>query len=164
MLVNDPIADMLTRIRNALIARHDTVTMPASNMKKAIAGILLDEGYIKSVDYIDDGLQGQIKIVLKYAQGKESVIKGLKRISKPGLRVYAKNDEIPRVLGGLGVAIVSTSKGVMSDRSARAAGIGGEVPATCGNGGAKQCLVSVNFRFRFPPASPLRSMRTTSLP
>ena len=124
MLVNDPIADMLTRIRNALIARHDTVTMPASNMKKAIA-----EGYIKSVDYIDDGLQGQIKIVLKYAQGKESVIKGLKRISKPGLRVYAKNDEIPRVLGGLGVAIVSTSKGVMSDRSARAAGIGGEVLA-----------------------------------
>ena len=129
MLVNDPIADMLTRIRNALIAKHDTVTMPASNMKKAIANILLDEGYIKSVDYIDDGQQGQIKIVLKYAQGKESVIKGLKRISKPGLRVYAKNDEIPRVLGGLGVAIVSTSKGVMSDRSARAAGIGGEVLA-----------------------------------
>ena len=122
MLVNDPIADMLTRIRNALIARHDTVTMPASNMKKAIANI-------KSVDYIDDGLQGQIKIVLKYAQGKESVIKGLKRISKPGLRVYAKNDEIPRVLGGLGIAIVSTSKGVMSDKSARAAGIGGEVLA-----------------------------------
>ena len=129
MLVNDPIADMLTRIRNALIARHDAVTMPASNMKKAIAAILLEEGYIKSVDSIDDGLQGQIKIVLKYAQGKESVIKGLKRISKPGLRVYAKNDEIPRVLGGLGIAIVSTSKGVMSDKSARAAGIGGEVLA-----------------------------------
>ena len=129
MLVNDPIADMLTRIRNALIPRHDTVTMPASNMKKAIAAILLDEGYIKCVDYIDDGLQGQIKIVLKYAQGKESVIKGLKRISKPGLRVYAKNDEIPRVLGGLGIAIVSTSKGVMSDKGARAAGIGGEVLA-----------------------------------
>ena len=129
MLVNDPIADMLTRIRNALIARHDAVTMPASNMKKAIAAILLEEGYIKSVDHIDDGLQGQIKIVLKYAQGKESVIKGLKRISKPGLRVYAKNDEIPRVLGGLGIAIVSTSKGVMSDKSARAAGIGGEVLA-----------------------------------
>ena len=143
LTTNDPIADMLTRIRNALIARHDTVTMPASNMKKAIAGILLDEGYIKSVDYIDDGLQGQIKIVLKYAQGKESVIKGLKRISKPGLRVYAKNDEIPRVLGGLGVAIVSTSKGVMSDRSARAAGIGG---------GQKVQLVALAGFFQRGPA------------
>lgn len=129
MVINDPIADMLTRIRNALIARHDSLTIPASNMKKAIAKILLDEGYIKAADYIDDGLQGQIKVTLKYAQGKESVIKGLKRISKPGLRVYAKNDEIPRVLGGLGIAIVSTSKGVMSDKSARAAGIGGEVLA-----------------------------------
>ena len=126
MVVNDPIADMLTRIRNALVARHDAVTLPASNMKKALAKILLDEGYIKSVDFIDDGLQGQIKIVLKYAQGKESVIKGLKRISKPGLRVYAKNDEIPKVLGGLGVAIISTSQGVMCDREA---GIGGEVLA-----------------------------------
>ena len=129
MLVNDPIADMLTRIRNALIAKHDTVTMPASNMKKAIANILLDEGYIKSVDYIDDGLQGQIKIVLKYAQGKESVIKGLKRISKPGLRIYAKSDEIPKVLGGLGIAIISTSRGVMTDKAARNAGVGGEVLA-----------------------------------
>ncbi|MBQ3269911.1 MAG: 30S ribosomal protein S8 [Clostridia bacterium] len=128
-VINDPIADMLTRIRNGLIARHDSVTMPASNMKKAIAKILLDEGYIKSVDYIDDGLQGQIKIVLKYVQGKESVIKGLKRISKPGLRVYARNDEIPKVLGGLGIAIVSTSKGVMTDKEARNAGIGGEVLA-----------------------------------
>ena len=129
MLVNDPIADMLTRIRNALVARHDAVTMPASNMKKAIAKILLDEGYVKSIDFIDDGLQGQIKIALKYAQGKESVIKGLKRISKPGLRVYAKNDEIPKVLGGLGIAIISTSKGVMTDKSARNAGVGGEVLA-----------------------------------
>ena len=129
MLVNDPIADMLTRIRNALVARHDAVTMPASNMKKAIAKILLDEGYVKSIDFIDDGLQGQIKIALKYAQGKESVIKGLKRISKPGLRVYAKSDEIPKVLGGLGVAIISTSKGVMSDRDARTNGVGGEVLA-----------------------------------
>ena len=129
MLVNDPIADMLTRIRNALIAKHDTVTMPASNMKKAIANILLDEGYIQSVDYIDDGLQGQIKIVLKYAQGKESVIKGLKRISKPGLRVYARREELPKVLGGLGVAIISTSKGIMTDKEARNAGIGGEVLA-----------------------------------
>ena len=129
MIMNDPIADMLTRIRNGLIARHDSVTMPASNMKKAIAKILLDEGYIKSVDYIDDGVQGQIKVTLKYVQGKESVIKGLKRISKPGLRVYARNDEIPKVLGGLGIAIVSTSKGVMTDKAARLAGIGGEVLA-----------------------------------
>ena len=129
MVINDPIADMLTRIRNALIARHETVTIPASNMKKSIAQILLDEGYVKCVDYIDDGLQGQIKIVLKYAQGKESVIKGLKRISKPGLRVYAKNDEIPKVLGGLGIAIISTSKGVMADKEARKAGVGGEVLA-----------------------------------
>ena len=128
-VINDPIADMLTRIRNGLIARHDSVTMPASTMKKAIAKILLDEGYIKSVDYIDDGLQGQIKIVLKYVQGKESVIKGLKRISKPGLRVYARSSEIPKVLGGLGIAIVSTSKGVMTDKEARNAGVGGEVLA-----------------------------------
>ena len=128
-VINDPIADMLTRIRNGLIARHDSVTMPASNMKKAIAKILLDEGYIKSVDFIDDGLQGQIKIALKYAQGKESVIKGLKRISKPGLRVYARSSEIPKVLGGLGIAIVSTSKGVMTDKEARNAGVGGEVLA-----------------------------------
>ena len=129
MLVNDPIADMLTRIRNALVARHEEVIIPASNMKKAIAKILLDAGYIKSVDYIEDGLQGKIKITLKYAQGKESVIKGLKRISKPGLRVYAKNEEIPKVLGGLGIAIISTSKGVMTDKAARAAGVGGEVLA-----------------------------------
>ena len=128
-VINDPIADMLTRIRNGLIARHDSVTMPASNMKKAIAKILLDEGYIKSVDYVDDGLQGQIKIVLKYVQGKESVIKGLKRISKPGLRVYARSTEIPKVLGGLGIAIISTSKGVMTDKEARNAGVGGEVLA-----------------------------------
>ena len=128
-VINDPIADMLTRIRNGLIARHDSVTVPASNMKKAIAKILLDEGYIKSVDYVDDGLQGQIKIALKYVQGKESVIKGLKRISKPGLRVYARSNEIPKVLGGLGIAIVSTSKGVMTDKAARNAGVGGEVLA-----------------------------------
>ena len=129
MVINDPIADMLTRIRNGLIARHDAVTIPASNMKKAIAKILLDEGYIKAVDFVDDGLQGQIKVTLKYAQGKESVIKGLKRISKPGLRVYARNDEIPKVLGGLGIAILSTSKGVMTDKEARNQGIGGEVLA-----------------------------------
>ena len=128
MVISDPIADMLTRIRNALVARHDAVVIPASNTKKAIAKILLNEGYIKSVDFIDDGLQGQIKIALKYVQ-KESVIKGLKRISKPGLRVYAKNDEIPKVLGGLGIAIISTSKGVMSDKAARLSGLGGEVLA-----------------------------------
>ena len=128
-VINDPIADMLTRIRNGLIARHDAVTIPASNMKKSIAKILLDEGYIKAVDYIDDGLQGQIKVTLKYVAGKESVIKGLNRISKPGLRVYAKSEEIPKVLGGLGIAIVSTSKGVMTDKAARNAGIGGEVLA-----------------------------------
>ena len=128
-VIIDPIADMLTRIRNGLIARHDSVTMPASNMKKAIAKILLDEGYIKSVDYIDDGLQGQIKIVLKYAEGKQSVINGLKRISTPGLRVYARSEELPKVLGGLGIAIVSTSKGVMTDKEARKAGVGGEVLA-----------------------------------
>lgn len=129
MIMNDPIADMLTRIRNAQIARHDSVLMPASNMKKAIAKILLDEGYIKSVDFIEDGVQGQIKINLKYAQGKTTVIRGLKRISKPGLRVYAKNDELPKVLNGLGIAIISTSKGVMSDKDARNAGVGGEVLA-----------------------------------
>jgi len=129
VLMNDPIADMLTRIRNAQIARHEQVLMPASNMKKAIAKILLDEGYIKGVDFIDDGLQGQIKITIKYAQGKQPVIKGLKRISKPGLRVYAKSDELPKVLGGLGIAIVSTSQGVMSDKDARKNGIGGEVLA-----------------------------------
>jgi small subunit ribosomal protein S8 len=129
MIMNDPIADMLTRIRNALVARHDSVTLPASNIKKAIARILLNEGYIKSVDFIDDGLQGQIKLQLKYVQGKQSVINGLKRISKPGLRVYAQTDELPKVLGGLGIAVISTSKGVMTDRQARGAGVGGEVMA-----------------------------------
>ena len=129
MVINDPIADMLTRIRNGLIARHDSVTIPASNMKKSIAKILLDEGYIKAFDIVDDGMQGQIKVTLKYAAQKESVIKGLKRISKPGLRVYARNDEIPKVLNGLGIAIISTSQGVMTDKQARNAGIGGEVLA-----------------------------------
>ena len=129
MLVNDPIADMLTRIRNAQIAKHDTVVIPASNMKKSIAKILLDEGYIKSVDMIDDGLAGQIKIGLKYTDKKQSVIVGLKRISKPGLRVYAQCEELPKVLGGLGIAIVSTSKGVMTDKQAREAKVGGEVLA-----------------------------------
>ena len=130
MVVNDPIADMLTRIRNAQVARHDAVTLPASNTKKAIAKILLNEGYVKAVDYIDDGLQGSIKVTLKYVNGKSTpVIAGLKRISKPGIRVYAKYEELPKVLGGLGIAIVSTSKGVMTDKEARKQQIGGEVLA-----------------------------------
>ena len=128
MIVNDPIADMLTRIRNAQIARHDATVMPASNTKKAIAKILLEEGYIKAYDVIDDGLQGQIKVTLKYVNGKSTpVIAGLKRISKPGLRVYARCEELPMVLGGLGVAIISTSKGLMTDRAARQENLGGEV-------------------------------------
>ena len=130
MLVNDPIADMLTRIRNAQIAKHDTVTMPASNAKKAIAKILLDEGYIKAFEKLEDGIQGQIKLTLKYVNGKQQpVIAGLKRISKPGLRVYARSEELPRVLGGLGVAIISTSKGLMTDKKARMDNLGGEVLA-----------------------------------
>ncbi len=128
MIMNDPIADMLTRIRNAQVARHDSVTMPASNTKKSIAKILLEEGYIKAYDVIDDGLQGQIKVTLKYVNGKSTpVIAGLKRISKPGLRVYARCEELPKVLGGLGVAIISTSKGLMTDRAARKENLGGEV-------------------------------------
>ena len=128
MIVNDPIADMLTRIRNAQIARHDATVMPASNTKKAIAKILLEEGYIKAYDVIDDGLQGQIKVTLKYVNGKSTpVIAGLKRISKPGLRVYARCEELPKVLGGLGVAIISTSKALMTDRAARQENLGGEV-------------------------------------
>ena len=121
---------MLTRIRNANKAKHDTVDIPASNMKKAIAQILLDEGYIKNFQTINDGTQGVIRITLKYVQpGKEKVITGLKRVSKPGLRVYAGADELPRVLRGLGIAIVSTSKGVMTDKKAREAHVGGEVLA-----------------------------------
>ena len=129
MVMNDPIADMLTRIRNAQVAKHDAVVLPASNAKKAIAKILLAEGYVKSVDFIDDGPQGNIKIVLKYVGGKQPVIAGLKKISKPGLRVYAKGNELPKVLGGLGIAIISTSKGLMTDKEARKEMIGGEVLA-----------------------------------
>ncbi len=130
MQITDPIADMLTRIRNANNAKHDTVDVPASNMKKSIAQILLDEGYIKNFQTINDGTQGVIRITLKYVQpGKEKVITGLKRVSKPGLRVYAGADELPRVLRGLGIAIVSTSKGVMTDKKAREAHVGGEVLA-----------------------------------
>ena len=129
MQITDPIADMLTRIRNAGVAKHETVDVPASKMKKAIAEILLNEGYIKSFQIIDDGIQGIIRITLKYLPGKEKAIQGLRRVSKPGLRVYAGADELPKVLKGLGIAIVSTSKGVMPDKAARAAHIGGEVLA-----------------------------------
>lgn len=129
MHITDPVADMLTRIRNANSAKHDTVDVPASKMKKSIAQILLDEGYIKSFNVVDDGLQGVIHITLKYNAGKEKVITGLRRVSKPGLRVYAGAEELPRVLRGLGIAIVSTSKGVMTDKKAREAHVGGEVLA-----------------------------------
>ena len=129
MHITDPIADMLTRIRNANNAKHDTVDVPASNMKKAIAQILLEEGYIKNFQLIDDGTQGVIRITLKYNAGKEKVLSGLRRVSKPGLRVYAGADELPKVLRGLGIAIVSTSKGVMTDKKAREAHVGGEVLA-----------------------------------
>ena len=129
MQITDPVADMLTRIRNANTARHESVDVPASNLKKAIAQILLDEGYIKSFEVVEDGTQGIIRIQLKYLAGKEKVISGLRRVSKPGLRVYAGADELPRVLKGLGIAIISTSKGVMTDKKARANHVGGEVLA-----------------------------------
>ncbi len=129
MQITDAIADMLTRIRNASSAKHESVDVPASNIKKAIAKILLEEGYIKNIEEIDDGKQGIIRINLKYAVGKKNVITGIKRISKPGLRVYAGKDEIPKVLGGLGIAILSTSKGIMTDKKARTEGVGGEVLA-----------------------------------
>lgn len=129
MQITDPIADMLTRIRNANSAKHETVDVPASNMKKAIAEILNEEGYIKGYQVIEDGKQGVIRIALKYGPDKEKVISGLKRVSKPGLRIYAGAEELPRVLKGLGIAIVSTSKGIMTDKKARSQNIGGEVLA-----------------------------------
>ena len=129
MHITDPVADMLTRIRNANNAKHETVDVPASNMKKSIAQILLDEGYIKAFQVVKDGTQGVIRITLKYKAKKQQVITGLRRVSKPGLRVYVGADELPRVLRGLGIAIVSTSKGVMTDKAARAAHVGGEVLA-----------------------------------
>lgn len=127
MTITDPIADMLTRIRNANNAGHKTVEIPASKEKKAIADILLEEGYIKKIEVIDDDKQGMIKITLKYGEEKSRVIAGLKRISKPGLRVYVGKEDVPKVLNGLGVAIMSTSKGVLTDKEARKAGVGGEV-------------------------------------
>jgi len=129
MQITDPIADMLTRIRNAGAARHATVEVPASGMKKAIAQILLDEGYIKAFEVTDEGVQGNIKITLKYTGNKEKAISGLRRVSKPGLRVYAGADELPKVLRGLGIAIISTSKGIMTDKKARELNVGGEVLA-----------------------------------
>jgi small subunit ribosomal protein S8 len=127
MVMTDPIADLLTRVRNANMVNHEKLEVPASKEKKAIADIFKTEGYIKDCELIDDGKQGIIRIYLKYGSSKEKVITGLKRISKPGLRVYAKKDEIPRVLGGLGTAVISTSKGIMTDKEARKAGLGGEV-------------------------------------
>ena len=129
MHITDTIADMLTRIRNANNAKHDTVDIPASNMKKSIAQILLDEGYIKNFTVVEDGKQGTIKVTLKYGQGKTPVIQGLRRVSKPGLRIYTNCEDMPRVMKGLGTAILSTNKGVMTDRQARAAHVGGEVLA-----------------------------------
>ena len=129
MQITDPIADLLTRIRNANAAKHETVSIPASNMKKAICQILLDEGYIKDMKVEDDGLQGNIVLTLKYGENKTRIIQGLKRISKPGLRIYAGVEDMPRVRKGLGTAIVSTSKGVMTDKQARKLGVGGEVLA-----------------------------------
>ena len=129
MQITDPIADLLTRIRNANTSKHETVDVPASNMKKAIVEILNNEGYIKGYQVIEDGKQGVIRITLKYGRKNEKVISGLKRVSKPGLRYYASADELPRVLKGLGIAIISTSKGIMTDKEARAQHIGGEVLA-----------------------------------
>ena len=129
MQMSDVIADMLTRIRNANSAKHATVDIPASNMKKAIAEILVEEGYVKSYQIIDDGKQGTIRITLKYLQGKQKVIRGIRRVSKPGLRIYAGYEDMPKVMNGLGIAIVSTSKGIMTDKKARATKIGGEVLA-----------------------------------
>lgn len=127
MVMTDPIADMLTRIRNASNAKHPNVMVPSSNIKKAIADIMLEEGYIKDVQYIEDNKQGVLEITLKYGESDSKVISGLKRISKPGLRIYAARDEVPKVLNGLGVAVISTSKGVMTDKNARKQNVGGEV-------------------------------------
>lgn len=129
MHITDPIADMLTRIRNANSAKHESVDIPASNMKKAIAQILVDEGYVKGFKIVDDGKQGMIRMTLKYGENKSQVITGLRRVSKPGLRIYSDVEDMPKVMKGLGIAIVSTSKGVMTDRQARKENVGGEVLA-----------------------------------
>ena len=129
MQISDVIADMLTRIRNANDAKHETVDIPASNLKKSIAEILLEEGYIKNFQIVEDGKQGIIRVALKYAPGKQKVIHGLRRVSKPGLRIYSNCEDMPKVMNGLGIAIVSTSKGVMTDKKARQANVGGEILA-----------------------------------
>ena len=129
MQMSDVIADMLTRIRNAGTARHETVDIPASNMKKAIADILLEEGYVKGVQVIEDGRQGIIRVTLKYGQGKKNTIHGIRRVSKPGLRIYSNCEDMPKVMNGLGIAIVSTSKGIMNDKRARKENVGGEIIA-----------------------------------
>ena len=129
MQISDVIADMLTRIRNANDAKHETVDIPASNLKKSIAEILLEEGFIKNFQIVEDGKQGIIRVTLKYAQGKQKVIHGLRRVSKPGLRIYSNCEDMPKVMNGLGIAIVSTSKGVMTDKKAREANVGGEILA-----------------------------------
>ena len=129
MQISDVIADMLTRIRNANDAKHDTVDIPASNLKKSITQILLEEGYIKNYQIVEDDKQGIIRVTLKYAAGKQKVIHGLRRVSKPGLRIYSNCEDMPRVMNGLGIAIVSTSKGVMTDKKARQANVGGEILA-----------------------------------
>ncbi|MBQ8689887.1 MAG: 30S ribosomal protein S8 [Clostridia bacterium] len=129
MQISDVIADMLTRIRNANDAKHETVDIPASNLKKSIAQILLEEGYIKNYQIVEDGKQGIIRVTLKYAAGKQKVIHGLRRVSKPGLRIYSNCEDMPKVMNGLGIAIVSTSKGVMTDKKARQANVGGEILA-----------------------------------
>ncbi|MCL6447558.1 MAG: 30S ribosomal protein S8 [Armatimonadetes bacterium] len=126
-MMTDPIADFLTRIRNANTVYHEKVEVPASRMKRAIAGILKEEGFIRDYEYVEDGKQGILRLYLKYGPNKKRVITGIKRISKPGLRIYARKDEVPRVLGGLGIAIISTPRGVMSDKKARRLGLGGEV-------------------------------------
>ena len=127
MVMTDPIADLLTRIRNANAVRHEVVEIPSSNVKKALANILLEEGYIKNIEEYNDGVVPMLRLSLKYGAGKERVITGIKRISKPGLRVYCKKDEVPKVLNGLGIAVISTSKGIVVDREARKLGLGGEV-------------------------------------
>ena len=129
MQITDPVADLLTRIRNASSARHATVDVPASNLKKAICNILVEEGYVKSVQSIEDNKQGVLRLTLKYGENNKPVITGLRRVSKPGLRIYTNCEEMPKVMKGLGVAIISTSKGVMTDKAARAAHVGGEVLA-----------------------------------
>lgn len=162
MHITDAIADMLTRIRNANSAKHDTVDVPASNMKKAIAQILLDEGFIKSFQIVEDGKQGIIHITLKYGPNKSQVISGLSRVSKPGLRIYADTENMPKVMKGLGIAIVSTSKGVMTDKQARKSMLAAKYwPIFGKQGGALKCLELVENPSRFPPVLTLRS---TALP